>query len=196
MKPLLILLTIIAISSCRQNNPGGNRTFQLQSQEISEYEIYGVINTMIDPSNSDCTNHTKYIVGMNWLENTKFLNQLFDLVDDQDSLLTKKDVEFIRFQAKSFFDFELKQEFLKYNIFIPEDSLEILKTDKYNGQIYRENLERKYGTYRLPGISLPLFSIDRNVVIVTRDCFIGGGVDIYRKENDKWILVRSLLGWT
>ena len=194
MKQLLLPIIIVSFLSCVDKTRDEKQTVQIQTDKISDYEIYDVVNVMID-SSSECANHTKYLTEIETLH-PRLLKSILDQVSELDSIFSNKDVDFISEQAKAFFEFKLKQEFVKQKVVIPKDSLEILKTDKYNSQIYRDNLEKKYGSFMLPGIALPLFSCDRNTVIVTRDCGIGGGVEIYRKRNGKWIVLLGLISWT
>ncbi|RZJ99754.1 MAG: hypothetical protein EOO46_22035 [Flavobacterium sp.] len=194
MKQLLCIITFVVFVSCVDKNEKITPISKISDGQISDSEIYEVINFMVDSLNSECPNKTKYLIESQTLE-PRLLKRILDQVNELDSIFSKKDVDFIRKQAKSFFEFKLKQEFVKQKIVIPKDSLEVLITDKYNSQIYRDNLEKKYGTYRFIGIAMPLFSLDKSIVIVARDCDIGGGVDIYRKENGKWVLIRNLIAW-
>jgi hypothetical protein len=170
MKQLLVISTVFLFLSCMKND---KNIYKVQNDQISDTEIYEVINFIIDSSYSECINTTKYLTEDE--EFSRTMNRNLERIKELDTIFSKQDIEFIYKQATKVDQFHLNQKLVLRKTVIPSDSLKLLITDKYNSQIYRDNYQKKYGTNKLVSTALPLFSLDRNTVIISTSCGMGFG---------------------
>jgi hypothetical protein len=185
---ILITFLVSLIISCQDFE--SNKIVKNQNNEITESEIYEVINfILIDMKKSDSLENyqAKYIVDKT--------TEPFFITNNQNSKMKLKkyfinsDFNFMENQLKESKNFKLEQSKIIRKTIISKDTLDNLIDN--NSPKRRDefiiNFEKKFGKYYYNEFSLPLFSIDKKTVLIEIKSFLGGGrLIILKKKNQKW----------
>ncbi|EAZ95556.1 hypothetical protein FBBAL38_07640 [Flavobacteria bacterium BAL38] len=185
---ILITFLVFLIISCQDFE--STRIVKNQNNEITESEIYEVINfILIDMKKSDSLENFqgKYIVDKT--------TEPFFITTNQNSkkklkkYFTNSDFNFMENQLKKSKNFKLEQSKIIRKTIISKDTLDNL-IDNNSPQMRDEfiiNFEKKFGKYYYNEFSLPLFSVDKKTVLIEINSFLGGGrLIILKKKNQKW----------
>lgn len=185
---ILITFLVSLIISCQDFE--SNKIVKNQNNEITESEIYEVINfILIDMKKSDSLENYqgKYIVDKT--------TEPFFITNNQNSKMklkkyfTNSDFNFMENQLKESKNFKLEQSKIIRKTIISKDTLDNL-IDNHSPKRRDEfiiNFEKKFGKYYYNEFSLPLFSIDKKTVLIEIKSFLGGGrLIILKKKNQKW----------
>ena len=103
-----------------------------------------------------------------------------------------EDLDFIQLQFEARKNFVLLQDSIKTKKIISKKIIDSFYDEK-NDSISRKNqilnnYTKKYGNNFYDRLSLPIFSKDKNTVLIDVSYFLGGGKTmIYKKHNGKWI---------
>jgi hypothetical protein len=185
---ILITFLVSLIISCQDFE--SNKIVKNQNNEITESEIYEVINfILIDMKKSDSLENYqgKYIVDKT--------TEPFFITNNQNSKMKLKkyfinsDFNFMENQLKESKNFKLEQSKIIRKTIISKDTLDNLIDN--NSPKRRDefiiNFEKKFGKYYYNEFSLPLFSIDKKTVLIEIKSLLGGGrLIILKKKNQKW----------
>jgi hypothetical protein len=210
MKKLLYILFCITLVSCNSKTEeikeGEVIVFSDNGTTIYENDIYEVINGVYEGYLSEIKRHKK--------DETLYLVYLLRFVDFEDTglnengiknylknlaeqdLIEEKDIEFIHQQVQNSKEFELDQNRIKDFELIRKDTLYQLQLSSKTRNDFGCEIINRYGYSEILTISLPLFTIDKNTIIVSTGLYtLGGRTTIYKKENGKWIWVKDISMW-
>ena len=179
MKKLALILLAIFFISC-------NKKTELKKELVSEKEIYEVLNTVLIPYEKDNIPLDSNYVSYDQIDVFEMIKHDSLLSVKINSAFSKNDIKFINEQRKNIKKFELKQSLLSNIVVIPMDTINKFLKNNFWSKYYQ-----KYGHRGYNEISLPLFSIDKNVVLmsISYNCGSlcgGGSVWIFKKVNGKW----------
>lgn len=162
---------------------------------VSDKEIYSVINHVLEElkeSELKERTHNDYV-----LENLPapfFLSENPSMLKEIKSFFTEADLKFMDSQIKNQKGFKLKQDHLNSKTVIPNKIIDSLSNDssKDRKTILLSNYHKRFGNNYYHYFSLPIFSLDKQIVIVDRKSFFGGSTVIYKKEKGKWVAHRTI----
>lgn len=190
------LLAILALVSFSCSEPKETpEKFRPPKQIVGDRTIYDFLNSII----KDGSPHFKYcddIMDREFLP--YFLTKSGSLeIMKLDSIFTKRDIDFIFKQAGYSSYFKFDQKYISKNII----ELDTLKSFTENLDVkheYWNSIHDQYGTICF--VKMPLFSFDKQTAILETGSSCGGlcgegGMYIYKKVNDKWILIKVLSEW-
>jgi hypothetical protein len=163
-----------------------NQSFSGPKEKVIEYpkinnqDIYEVINSFLKDRGS------KYITENRMLLNDNELIEIKNL----DTLFSKNDVEFIKVQNIQRESFILNEKFTKGFTVISLDSLQRMRDDKTQKVNFWTSFNEKYHQKELLTVSLPLFSIDKNIAIITTNTICSTCINsttwVYKRINGEW----------
>ena len=161
------------------------------SPQVTDEEIYMIVNMVLkDLEVSEKLDGTKDEYIQDELTIPSFiadtvsfkLNKYFSKAEDLDFLL-------LQFEDRK--SFALLQDSIKSKKIISKKIIDSFYDEK-NDSISRKNqilnnYIKKYGNNFYYRLSLPIFSKDKNTVLIDVSYFLGGGKTmIYKKHNGKW----------
>src|SRR5690606_23899639 len=209
MKKLLYILFCITLISCNSKTEEIKEegvVFSSNGTTIYESDIYEVINGIykgyIDEMKEYNKDEAFYLVyfskyaefenmGLNENGIKNYLNNLAD-----QNLIEEKDIEFIYQQVQSSKEIKLEQNRIKDFELICADTLYQLRLSSKTNNDFGYKIIDRYGFSEISYISLPLFTLDKNTVIINLGLYaMGGRVSIYKRENSKWIWAKDISMW-
>lgn len=201
MQKLLYILFYITLISCNSKKEEIKEeviVFSDNGTTIYESDIYEVINVFYEVylSRISKKEYLKDNAAVYLLFNSQ--PDDFELVDNKllekivgDSLIEEKDIEFIHRQIKNSKEITLDKSRISDFKLTDKETLSKLLFSEEN----QTKNERDIFDYDIASIYLPLFTINKNKVLVYGYSFIFGGscISIYEKENEKWIWVKTFV---
>nr|MBC7613396.1 hypothetical protein [Pseudopedobacter sp.] len=202
MRYLVAFLIWLSLFSCNQNKPKP----QLPTTNILSTATFNPVNdsTIFEFVTflSNDTIETNFV-----LRGDKFLDQAQlkyeDLIIDsivKSNLFLKEDLEFIRIQQKFNESFKLNPKYFDEKDIISKKSFDTYRANPENRWNFWEDYRKRYGVKGYCAIALPLFSKDKETVIIKTYYACGGkcgegGIFIYKKIDGNWVKVKELSRW-
>ncbi len=209
MKKLLYILFCITLISCNSKTEEIKEevvVFSSNGTTIYESDIYEVINGIYKGYIAEMKEYNKdeafYLVYFSkfaefenmGLNENGIKNYLKNLADQ--NLIEEKDIEFIYQQVQSSKEIKLEQNRIKDFELICADTLYQLRLSSKTNNDFGYKIIDRYGFSEISYISLPLFTLDKNTVIINLGLYaMGGRVSIYKRENSKWIWAKDISMW-
>src|SRR5690606_12356472 len=201
MKKILYILFCITLISCNSKKEEIKEeviVFSDNGTTIYESDIYEVINTFFEDN--------KYKNKKGHLSVSGFDSHFpygFKARFQKDSVFSADDITFIlqQIECDDISTFDLKQKYISgYKIISREKIYNFNKDVILAAKDFWEEFYKVLGVKELNYIHLPLFSIDKKTAFIyfgsmnVNDPFGGKRkMDIYKKENNKWIWYSN--GW-
>jgi hypothetical protein len=212
---LFFFIGIAFLISCKQKSASPENQFE----EISDFSIYDVINSIVGNkslcnffvTSSGPLNHGGFALSqgadtskegyLNFfalkMYETGLSRDSMGLQKMLDTLFTIEDIKFMLHQLQTDHNFKLKSEFMDGVKIYPSDSIQTLVKPKS----WKELMKESSLSFAYCSVSLPLFSLDKSLVMVhTSRCSgegfgSGGETCVYKKRNGKWISIATLFSW-
>ncbi|QYS86432.1 hypothetical protein JJC03_16270 [Flavobacterium oreochromis] len=180
-KIILIYFSIISIS-CKNKNIS---EITDKNHIVSDKEIYSFLSSILK-------NQTKSITKCNNDDVLEFVQENKELK----SMLTEKDLVYIKKQIGNENKFSINSEYLNDYDVIPEGKLKKMFRENRNLNTFWKEFENEYETESFFSISLPIFSLNKEIVIITtevlhKEGFKARGKQVYRKVNGEWKLYKN-----
>jgi hypothetical protein len=189
MKYIFIIIFCGTLIGCKSSNDG---IYTNYISLVPDTIVCEVVNSLIDSINRSYFEMDKRVLDK---VSNKILGKEDSIwLNNLDTLLTAKDVEFLFVQDSNAKYFDL-------NKCIPAQSL--ISTDslsKLEQNNFWEKFHRIYGRGGFISISLPLFSIKGDIFIVQYSHTFGplggsGGTYVYKKYGSKWKQILIIDHW-
>lgn len=200
MKHFIFLILAFAFLSCKQNQPkviALTDTIKLVPNPIDDSTIYEFINFVANDKNEK-----HFVLRGDKVLDKPFLDNDYYLIDSlkKDSIFSEDDIKFLEVQLQSEKNFTINPELFNGKEIIPKDTLVKFRSGPEGRWTFWENYRKKYGEAGYCNITLPLFSKDRQKVIISTSYSCGGtcgqgGVFIYQKVKGKWKQIKELSWW-
>jgi len=197
MKKLLYILFCVALISCNSKTEEVI-VFSEKGTTIYKSDIYEVINVFFEEYSSKISqkeylkdNAAVYLLFNSQPDDFEFIdNNLLEKIVEQ-SLIEEKDKEFIYQQIKNPKEIILDKSKIYGFKLTDKETLQKLLFSEEN----QTNYQRDILDYDIASIYLPLFTLNKNKVLVYSYSFVFGGncVSIYEKENEKWVWLKTLV---
>lgn len=171
---------------------------KIDSLKVTDDEIYVFVKMVLkDLEKTQKLESTQYYYLQDQLATPSFVydNPNFKL----DKYFQKDDLDFIQKQIGERKNFLLIQDSIKLKRIISKKTIDSFNNNR------KENIDRKshflesykkiYGNNFYNKLSLPIFSKDKETVLIDISSFFEGKTIIYRKENNKW-KSEVIVGWT
>jgi hypothetical protein len=192
----LILFPIILISCSRnQKSNKGINQFGKESigyvQLVPDSIVCETINYLVNDGLKESFEGNRFIDKPSYevLESDDSLKLL-----ELDTLFSKQDLEYI-FKQNSNAKYYQLNKCLDNKTFISIDTLK-----KFNREDFWTDFRRKYGQGGFNSISIPLFTCNRDIIIIQCSHSCGrlcgsGGTYIFKKQESKWVQIHCLQYW-
>lgn len=205
MKYLIFISLAFAFLSCKQNQPKvatQTDTVKLVPNPVDDSTIYEFINFVANDKNEK-----HFVLRGDKVLDKPFLNfplrnNTYNLIDSlkKDSTFSKDDIEFLEVQLQSAKDFQINHELFNGKEIISKDTIEKFRSGPEGVWTFWETYKKKYGEAGYCNITLPLFSKDKQKVIINIAYSCGGkcgegGFFIYQKVKGKWKQIKELSWW-
>ena len=200
MKYLIFIPLAFAFLSCKQNQPKvfvQTDTIKLVPNPIDDSTIYEFINFVANDKNEK-----HFILRGDKVLDKPFFEDTNYLIDSlkKDTIFSKDDIAFLEVQMQSVKNFTINPELFNGKEIISSDTIKRYSTEEARRWTFWEDYRKKYGEAGFCNISLPLFSKDRQRVIINTSYSCGGkcgegGVFIYQKIKGKWKQIKELSWW-
>jgi|SRR5690606_13318840 len=197
MKKLLYILFCITLISCNSKTEEIKEevvVFSSDGTTIYENDVYEVINAFLSNFDEHQENPKKLAKGdflllFPFVEEQPYeydIQELNEILSRSDSLFSEKDKKFITKQMKNS-NFDLKQGFIS--------NYKVLSKDFINTITGFSDEVNKFHT-----ISIPLFNLKKDIAMISFGTYTGyndasGMKIIYKKENGKWVAIKTLNLW-
>lgn len=200
MKYIIVILLTLAFLSCKQNQQKVSvqiDTIKLVPNPIDDSTIYEFINFAANDKNEK-----HFVLRGDKVLDKPFLDEDGYLIDSlkKDTIFSKDDIKFLEVQMQSVKNFTINPKLFNGKEIISSDTIKRYATDKERRWTFWEDYRKKYGEAGYCNISLPLFSKDRQKVIISTWYSCGGtcgqgGIFIYQKAKGKWKQIKELSWW-
>jgi hypothetical protein len=200
MKYIVVILLTLAFLSCKQNQQKVSvqiDTIKLVPNPIDDATIYEFINFVANDKNEK-----HFVLRGDKVLDKPFLDEDGYLIDSlkKDTIFSKDDIKFLEVQMQSVKNFTINPKLFNGKEIISSDTIKRYATDKERRWTFWEDYRKKYGEAGYCNISLPLFSKDRQKVIICTSYSCGGkcgegGIFIYQKIKGRWKQIKELSWW-
>jgi hypothetical protein len=180
----------VALSSCKSNHSNANTVLQLDKDSI---EYINRCVEFIKEVRKENVSDTNYI-----LEDKPSLLLYYNCIDDllkDTETFTKEELNFIK--NKEYFSISKWTKEMFPNIkFVSSDTVKAIFSNNANGWTYfYKNFGRKFSTF-----SVPIFLRNNTYCLFYSDNHCGwlcggGSLILYKKENGKWVEIKSYCNW-
>lgn len=163
---------------------------------IYEQEIYEFMNYTLFGADSVIEDRREHIK-LNCLS-FKHSSSLKKFINSQtDTVLTSQDKKFMKSQLEYQTFLWDQGKLINVWCLTPKD---FYKTEQNDTTDYWENFRENFGNYGRHNYSKPIFNKEKNIVVIEHsgqgDLLWGSGeILLFRKENDKWRLIKELNLW-
>lgn len=199
MKILKLLILLFSLFSCEQASITSHKEKGEGKQLVAENEIYQFVNYLL--KDFSLFGPINNIV----VDKDLVLDPLLSVQDSitivkMDSVFSSSDVIFLFQQSKNLKSFRFKSEKLPSKTVISSDTLLAFRKTHKSLTDYWKNFKKEFGSTGYCTISMPLFSVDKSKAIIRTSYHCGGfcgggGTYIFKKENGKWTLIKTLSNW-
>jgi len=165
---------------------------QGQNKNISDEEIYDVINFIIKNGTVKYHKHLKIITEDPNVNSDRFLNKKL-----LNNFFNEKDSNYILEQFATSKDFLLSYRYISDMQIIHVDKLLSYKKEKKDLWTF---LAEKYSEDGFAFVGKPLFSLDKQQVVISYGYYCGGLCGkgtrvILKKKNNSWIIIKEISGF-
>lgn len=205
MKDYLFLILLLLIS-CKKNEA---RKEIIQKDETLDLK-YEVLNQLItdqirEDSINDILHDNIYNIAVKRIffeelnENEPPPPPVLALNFSYDSIFAMKDSSYYKKQDRNLINFNLQKSRIKNKLdFVTTDEILNLSI-KYERNFWKQ-FRKKYGDKCIQTFSVPFFNKNKTLCIVqnSMSCgplYGGGSTSIYKKVNEKWVVLRTFDQW-
>ena len=182
LKKIILILFLIINISCN------HKTISEKIDEnhiVSDKEVYSFLSLILkneSKSITECRNEN--VIGL--------INENYELK----KMLTHKDLIFIKKQIKNDKKFNLNPEYLDGFNVISQKRIKKEFSESKSMCMFWKKFEKNYGTTSLFSISLPIFSLNKKIVIISTELLSKGGfgyngIVVYLRTKGRWKLYKK-----
>ncbi len=186
MKKIIIVYFLILNISCN------HKTISEKVDEnhiVSDNEVYSFLNFILEKQSktiSKCRNEN-----------------VIELITENSELkkiFTDKDLIFIKKQTENENKFEINSEYLNNVNLVSQKKIKTLFSKSRDINIFWKKFEKEFGTESFFSVSLPIFSLNKKIVIINTEFNSKGGFgygasEVYIKVNGEWKIYKRFTGF-
>lgn len=197
-KTVFVIISLILIS-CKQESIKQHQ--ELKKDLVNEKLSYEVINHILESIPKDERSFSNYLSCDNeQIPHAESKSNDYLGISKMDTLFSKLDVKYIIEQNNERRNFSLNQNFIKSKTILPNEKLRELREQSYIRNNFWKNYSKVYGKKGYYTVSKPLFSLNKEIVIISTghrcgELCGGGSTIILKKINGKWKFIGELLNW-
>lgn len=199
MKKIVFVIISLILISCKQESIKQHQ--ELKKDLVNEKLSYEVINHILESIPKDERSVSNFLAYDNeQISEQEIKSNDYLGISKMDTLFSKLDVKYIIEQNNERRNFSLNQNFIKSKTIIPNKKLKEFSEQTPNGNNFWGNYSKVYGKTGYYVVSKPLFSLNKEIVIISighrcGELCGGGSTIILKKINGKWKFIGELLNW-
>ena len=187
MKKIILIFFLILNISCK------NVTISEKVDKnhlVSDREIYNFLDFILENEPTTITKCKNFNV-----------SDLFIANPDLKKIFTDKDLIFINKQIKNENYFNLNSEYLINKNVIPQNELRRFLSESNDAEIFWRKLKNKYNAESYSSVSLPIFSKNKKIAIISTEFSCKGGlcgegaIRVFIKVDGNWKFYDKLQIW-
>jgi hypothetical protein len=179
LKSLIFLLLFFSCNNSKEKT-------LTSTKSISEKDIYLILQMVLkDMKPNEILEGTDYYI-LNELQKPSFVEDHIFLSKKIDSIFSKEDLRFINEQIAERKTFIVSEDSIKPKKIISKNLIDSIKKIAPRKNEFIEKYRAKFGLNFYTIFSLPVFSKDKQTVLIDIYDISGGKTIVYKNLNNKW----------